>query len=101
MDPKFRHALGWGIDLDQLIEKVYQGAGQAGSTIIPPAYGTYQWQPPGDDAFTYDPDKAGQLLDEAGYTDGLRRAAHHAGRQRRSAPCGCSRGRTRRPRWTR
>ena len=75
LDPKFRHALGWGMDLDQLIAKVYQGAGLPGSTIIPPAYGTYQWPVPTDQAFTYDPDKAGQLLDDAGYTlgpDGLR-----------------------------
>lgn len=66
-DPKFRHALGYGLDLDQLIEKVYQGAGQPGTTIIPPAYSNWQWQPSADEAMTYDPDKAGQLLDEAGY----------------------------------
>ena len=66
-DPKFRHALGWGIDLDQLIAKVYQGAGQPGTTIVPPAYSNWQWQPTGDEAMTYDPDKAGELLDEAGY----------------------------------
>lgn len=75
LDPKFRHALGFAIDLDQLIAKVYQGAGVPGSTIIPPAYTGYRWNPPADEAFTYDPDKAGQLLDDAGYTkgaDGLR-----------------------------
>ncbi len=74
-DPKFRHALGWGLDLDQLIEKVYQGAGLPGTTIVPPAYSNWQWQPPDDELMTYDPDKAGALLDEAGYTmgdDGLR-----------------------------
>lgn len=74
-DAAFRHALGWGIDLDQLIERVYQGAGKPGTTIIPPAYSNWQWVPEGDELMTYDPDKAGQLLDEAGYTmgdDGLR-----------------------------
>ncbi|MCW2775675.1 MAG: transporter substrate-binding protein [Nocardioides sp.] len=74
-DPKFRHALGWGMDLDQLIAKVYQGAGQAGTTIVPPTYSNWRWDPPADELMTYDPDKAGRLLDEAGYLmgdDGLR-----------------------------
>jgi peptide/nickel transport system substrate-binding protein len=75
MDPKFRHAIGYAIDLPTLIKKVYQGAGQPGTTIVPPAYKDYHWEPPADEAFTYDPDKAGQLLDDAGYkmgSDGFR-----------------------------
>jgi peptide/nickel transport system substrate-binding protein len=75
MDPKFRYALGFAIDRDVLVEKVYQGAGDPADTIIPPAYSTYHWSPPDDMAFSYDPERAGQLLDEAGYTmgdDGLR-----------------------------
>jgi peptide/nickel transport system substrate-binding protein len=74
-DPKFRHALGDALDLPTLIKKVYQGAGTPGSTIIPPAYSQYRWDPPADEAFSYDPDKAKQLLDEAGYkvgSDGFR-----------------------------
>jgi peptide/nickel transport system substrate-binding protein len=74
-DPKFRYALGFALDRDLIIKKAYQGGGDPGSTIIPPAYSTFQWQPPDDVAFTFDLDKAGQLLDDAGYTkgsDGLR-----------------------------
>lgn len=70
LDPKFRHAIGFGLDLDQLISKVYQGAGLPGDTIIPPAYGGYHWSPPADAAFSYDPKKAAALLDEAGYRVG-------------------------------
>jgi peptide/nickel transport system substrate-binding protein len=69
-DPKFRHALGYALDLDQIVEKVYQGAGLPGDTIIPPAYSAYKWDPPEDEAFTFDLDKAGSLLDDAGYTLG-------------------------------
>jgi peptide/nickel transport system substrate-binding protein len=75
LDPKFRHALGYALDLDRVISKAYQGAGVPGSTIIPPAYGGFRWQPPADQAFSFDLDKAGQLLDDAGYvtgSDGLR-----------------------------
>ncbi len=70
LDPKFRHALGYAMNLPQLISKVYQDAGVPGTTIVPPNYTEYHWEPPADQAFTYDPDKAGQLLDEAGYTMG-------------------------------
>ena len=69
-DPAFRHALGWSMDLDQLVEKVYQGAGETGSTIVPPFYSTFHWEVPDDDAFTYDPEQAGEALDEAGYVMG-------------------------------
>ncbi|MGB0099709.1 MAG: ABC transporter substrate-binding protein, partial [Nocardioides sp.] len=69
-DPAFRHALGWGIDLDQLIDKVYQGAGKPGTTIVPPAYSNWQWVPSDEQLMTYDPEKAAEMLDEAGYTVG-------------------------------
>lgn len=74
-DTAFRHALGYAIDTEELLEKVYQGAGVPGSVVIPPAFSTWRWEPPADEAYSYDPDKAGGLLDEAGYTmgdDGLR-----------------------------
>lgn len=75
LDPKFRHALGFVLNLPQLIQKVYQGAGLPGDTIIPPSYEKYHWSPPADQAFSFDEAKAGQLLDAAGYkmgADGLR-----------------------------
>ena len=75
LDPKFRHALGYALNLPQLIQKVYQGAGLPGTTIVPPVYTTYHWEPPADQKFTFDLAKAGALLDAAGYkkgSDGLR-----------------------------
>lgn len=74
-DTAFRHALGYAIDTEEILEKVYQGAGVPGSVIIPPVYKTWHWEPPADEAYTYDPERAGEMLDEAGYTmgdDGLR-----------------------------
>jgi peptide/nickel transport system substrate-binding protein len=75
LDPKFRHALGYALNLPQLIQKVYQGAGLPGTTIVPPVYTKYHWEPPADQKFTFDLAKAGALLDAAGYkkgSDGLR-----------------------------
>ncbi len=70
LDPAFRYALGFAIDREQIVEQVYQGAGQPGTSIIPPAYADFHWEPPEDEAFTYDPDRAAELLDEAGYVVG-------------------------------
>ena len=80
-DPKFRHALGYAVDQDRLIKSAYQGAAKPGDTIVPPAYPTYHWEPPDDEAFTFDLDKAGQLLDEAGYKKGADGMRTHARRQ--------------------
>ena len=71
LDPNFRFALNFAIDRQQMIDKVYQGAGKPGTTIIPPAYTQWQWKPDDPDAFAYDPEKAKQLLDDAGYKVGL------------------------------
>jgi peptide/nickel transport system substrate-binding protein len=74
-DAKFRHALGYALNLDQLNKQVYQGAGSAGDSFIPPTYSNYRWEPSVDEAFTYEPEKAKALLDDAGYklgTDGFR-----------------------------
>ncbi|HZC72987.1 MAG TPA: ABC transporter substrate-binding protein [Jatrophihabitans sp.] len=75
LDPKFRHALGYAVNLPQLIQKVYQGAGLPGTTIVPPSYKAYHWEPPAGQKMTFNLAKAGQLLDAAGYkkgSDGLR-----------------------------
>jgi peptide/nickel transport system substrate-binding protein len=70
LDPKFRYALGFAVDRDLIVERAYQGAGEPATTIIPPAYSDFHWEPPEDVAFEFDLDKAAELLDEAGYTMG-------------------------------
>jgi peptide/nickel transport system substrate-binding protein len=70
LDPKFRYALGFAVDREAIRDRVYDGAGEAASSLIPPAYPDYHWEPPEDVAFTFDLERAGELLDEAGYEMG-------------------------------
>ena len=75
LDPKFRHALGFAIDRQQMVDKVYQGAGDPADTIIPPAYPDYHWVPPATTRSPSTPRGPEQLLDDAGYKlgdDGMR-----------------------------
>jgi peptide/nickel transport system substrate-binding protein len=69
-DPKFRHALGYALDLKRIVRSAYQGAGQPGSTIVPSAYSNYHYEPTKAEAFHFDLGRAGAMLDAAGYKKG-------------------------------
>ena len=69
-DQKFRHALGWAVDNDQIVKTAFQGAAVAGTTIVPSQYTKWHWEPPDDVKFSFDLDKAADELDAAGYTMG-------------------------------
>jgi peptide/nickel transport system substrate-binding protein len=78
-DKRLREAIGWSLDRKTLVDKVLGGHGSPGTTIITPNYASLHVAPP--DEATYDPDKARQLLDAAGYRmgpDGIRRAENGA-----------------------
>jgi peptide/nickel transport system substrate-binding protein len=70
LDQKFRHALGYAVDTEQLVRTAYQGAAEPGTSIMLPSYPTWHWEPPDDVKFTFDLDKAAEELDAAGYVMG-------------------------------
>ncbi len=75
-DQRVRTAIAYGINRATLVKKVLDGLGQVGSGYLPPAFPLYHWTPPANATSGYDPAKANQLLDQAGYRkgpDGIRK----------------------------
>ena len=68
-DQVFRQAINYAIDRNRIVSTAFNGYAQPGSSLIVP-YSPYHWQPPANDMFTYDPAKANQMLDAAGYKRG-------------------------------
>ncbi len=69
-DWRFRQALNWAIDKQQLVKIAYAGYAVPGDTLIVSDFYTnpdWHWQPPPDQLYGYDPAKATQLLADAGY----------------------------------
>jgi peptide/nickel transport system substrate-binding protein len=71
-DPRVRLAIHYAVDKEALVDRNLDGRGSPGTTIIPPMYPEHA-EPA--DPVTYDPDRANQILDDAGYKrgpDGIR-----------------------------
>jgi peptide/nickel transport system substrate-binding protein len=73
-DKQVRLAIDYAIDRQALVDKVLNKHGSVASGVIPPVYPNQHWNP-GAAMRGYDPAKANQLLDAAGYargSDGIR-----------------------------
>ncbi len=67
LDPKIRVAIDTALDKQQIVDIALNGYGVPGSSLIPPAVGDYHFEV--DDDYGYNPEKAMEILEEAGYTD--------------------------------
>ncbi|WP_329293646.1 ABC transporter substrate-binding protein [Streptomyces pseudovenezuelae] len=67
LDERVRHALFMAVDRETIIDKVFQGHAVQGEGYIPPRFSPYFWKPSAGQELAYDPAKAAQLLDQAGY----------------------------------
>jgi peptide/nickel transport system substrate-binding protein len=71
-DPAFRVALDYAIDRQRIVDLVYGGRAEPGYTMINSDTWRdpdFHWQPPEGTLRSFDPDKAKELLDAAGYKD--------------------------------
>lgn len=69
-DPRVREALTHALDKQGILDVVNQGAGTVVSQMFPPEYFASSPDVPAD-ARPFDPDRARELLEEAGYGDGF------------------------------
>jgi peptide/nickel transport system substrate-binding protein len=66
-DPAFRDALAYGINLQELVDKVLAGHGTPGTSLLPPFQAQWYVPPAADKLRTFDIEKAKAKLDAAGY----------------------------------
>jgi peptide/nickel transport system substrate-binding protein len=68
-DPLIRQAVGYAIDKERLIENFYPEGSEVADQFLPPGIPSYQEE--GAETYSYDPERARQLLAEAGHPDGI------------------------------
>jgi len=68
-DPAVRHAIGYAIDRDALVEGLFEGLAGPEQTMIPSRLLGEQ-NAAEIDGYAYDPQQAEQLLEDAGWTEG-------------------------------
>jgi peptide/nickel transport system substrate-binding protein len=69
LDPRVRLAIAHAIDKKELVDKVLRGYGEPGTTVIPPAFARWHFQPPSSDLIDFNIPEANRILDQAGYKD--------------------------------
>jgi peptide/nickel transport system substrate-binding protein len=69
LDPLVREAINWAIDEEELTEKILQGEGIPGSTLVPPALAKYHLKLDGPEIQGFDTERSRELLEQAGWRD--------------------------------
>ncbi len=70
LDINVRHAISYSLDLPTLVRKVLLGYGSPASTVIPPIYPQFHYNPPAAAQYRYAPAKAEQILTADGWKMG-------------------------------
>ena len=76
-DVKVREAMAYAINKEAYIQVVMNGYGSVATSMVGEAVQHYK----GNDPYSYDPEKAKELLKEAGYPDGFTTTLMSATRQ--------------------
>jgi peptide/nickel transport system substrate-binding protein len=68
-DVNVRRAINHAIDREVLVDRALGGYGVPGTSIYPSASPEWDFEPSDDELLGFDPGRAAELLDEAGWTD--------------------------------
>ena len=68
-DPSIRRAVHWAIDKRQIAATAMAGLAEPATSLLSPAQAEWRWDVPTDAQYRYDPQRAKQILEDAGYTD--------------------------------
>lgn len=68
-DVAVRQAIAWAIDKDKINATSMAGLAVPGTSLFSPVQGPWHWKAPAGQKVTYDPEKARQILEGAGYAD--------------------------------
>lgn len=66
-DVKLRQAMGYALNIEEVAEFYYHGLRERANSLLPPVFKSFYDKTL--EGYTFDPDKANELLDEAGYKD--------------------------------
>ena len=69
LDPVVREAINWAIDEEALTERILQGEGVTGTTVVPPALANYHLEIPESEIQGFDIERSKELLKQAGWED--------------------------------
>jgi len=69
LDAAIRQAVNYAIDKQSIVDTSMGGLPTAGTSLISPVQGIWHYEVPEDQQYTYDPEKAKQILEDAGYSD--------------------------------
>jgi peptide/nickel transport system substrate-binding protein len=69
LDPLVREAINWSIDEEELTQKILQGEGIPGSTLVPPALARYHLKLDESEIQGFDIERSKELLEQAGWRD--------------------------------
>jgi peptide/nickel transport system substrate-binding protein len=67
LDPAVREALAMATDKARIVEEMYGGYADEGSTLVAPVLDQWHYEPDVAEAFPFDPDAANATLEAAGY----------------------------------
>ena len=68
-DAAIRQAVHWAIDKEKINATSMAGQAVPGTSLLSTAQGDWHWEVPAADQYRYEPEKAKQILEDAGYAD--------------------------------